>query len=44
MLPSTLFFLTAFICFKKQFAIPSVLCLSFGVWLVAALVHQWILK
>ena len=44
MLPSTLFFLTAFICFKKQFALPGVLCLSFGVWLVAALVHQWLLK
>jgi len=44
MLPSTLFFLTAFICFKKQFSLPGVLCLSFGVWLVAALVHQWILK
>jgi uncharacterized membrane protein (GlpM family) len=44
MLPSTLFFLTAFICFKKQFALPGVLCVSFGVWLVAALVHQWLLK
>jgi len=44
MLPSALFFLTAFICFKKQFALPGVLCLSFGVWLVAALVHQWLLK
>lgn len=44
MLPSTLFFLTAFICFKKEFELPAVLGLSFGVWLVAALLHQWILK
>ena len=43
-LPSILFFLAAFICFKKQLSLPIVLVLSFGVWLAAAFIHQWILK
>lgn len=43
-LPSILFFLVAFICFKKHFPLPIVLVLGFGVWLVAAFVHQWVLK
>jgi uncharacterized membrane protein (GlpM family) len=43
-LPSILFFLVAFLCFKKQLSLPIVLVSSFGVWLAAAFVHQWILK
>ncbi|MCD6305555.1 MAG: DUF3147 family protein [Deltaproteobacteria bacterium] len=43
-LPSVFFFLMAFLCFKKQLSLPVVLLSSFGVWLVAACVHQWILK
>jgi uncharacterized membrane protein (GlpM family) len=43
-LPSILFFLVAFLCFKRQLSLPVVLCSSFGVWLVAATIHQWILK
>ena len=43
-LPSILFFLVAFVCFKKQLPLPLVLVSSFGVWVVAALVHQWMLK
>ena len=42
-LPSILFFLVAFICFRKQLSLWIVLCASFGVWLVAAFVHQWLL-
>lgn len=42
--PSILFFLVALFCFKKQLQLPIVLCLSFGVWLAAAFVHQWLLK
>jgi uncharacterized membrane protein (GlpM family) len=42
--PSILFFLAALFCFKKHLSLPVVLAASFGVWLVAALVHQWILK
>ena len=43
-LPSILFFLVAFLCFKKEFSLPLVIAASFGVWLVAAFVHQWALK
>jgi uncharacterized membrane protein (GlpM family) len=43
-LPSILFFVVAFLCFKKQCSLPTVLLSSFGVWLAAAFVHQWILK
>ncbi len=43
-LPSILFFLVALLCLNKQFSLPMVLVSSFGVWLVGALVHQWVLK
>lgn len=43
-LPSILFFLVAFLCFRKHLALPVVLSASFGVWLLGALVHQWFLK
>ncbi len=42
-LPSVLFFLVAFVCFKKQLPFPIVLISSFGVWMGAAIVHQLIL-
>ncbi|MGD0236222.1 MAG: DUF3147 family protein [Syntrophorhabdales bacterium] len=43
-LPSILFYLVAFFCFKRNLPLPIVLVASFGVWLCAAFVHQWILK
>lgn len=43
-LPSILFFVVAFFCFKKNFSLPLVLAASFGIWLGAAFVHQWLLK
>ena len=43
-LPSILFFFMAFACFKKQLSLPVVLAASFGVWLVGAFIHQWMLK
>ncbi len=43
-LPSILFFLVALLCFKKQVSLPGVLASSFGIWLLAAIVHQWILR
>ena len=42
--PSILFFLVAFLCFRRQLSLWIVLPVSFGVWLVAAAVHQWLLK
>jgi uncharacterized membrane protein (GlpM family) len=43
-LPSILFFLVAFMCFRKELPLFIVLASSFGVWLGAAVVHQWVLK
>jgi len=43
-LPSVLFFLVAFQCFKRGMPLSVVLVSSFGIWLAAAFVHQWILK
>ena len=42
-IPSVLFFLTAFLCFKKQMTLGTVLAISFAVWVTAAFVHQWLL-
>lgn len=42
--PSVLFFLVAFVCFHKRLSLPIVLCASFAVWLIAAAVHQWLLR
>jgi len=42
--PSILFFVTAYLCFRKGLTLPVVLGWSFGVWLAAAIVHQSILK
>jgi len=42
-LPSILFFLVAFLCFRKHLSIWLVLCASFAVWVIAAAVHQWLL-
>ena len=43
-LPSILFFLVALLCFKRQVSLPGVLASSFGVWLLAAIVHQWMTR
>ena len=41
--PSVLFFLTAFICFRRQLILSIVLAISFGIWVIAAAVHQYLL-
>ncbi len=43
-LPTILFFLTAFACFRKNLPLPLVLGAGFGVWLAGAFVHQWLLR
>ena len=43
-LPSILFFLVAFVCSNKHMPLAFVLVSSFGVWMVAAIVHQWLLR
>jgi len=42
--PSILFFLVAFVCFKKQLSLPIILTASFAAWLTAAALHQYLLK
>jgi uncharacterized membrane protein (GlpM family) len=42
--PTFLFFLAAFFCFKNGLSLPVVLVAGFGVWMVSAFVHQWLLK
>jgi len=43
-LPSILFFLVALFCFKKQISLSGVLASSFGIWLLAAIMHQWMTR
>ncbi len=43
-LPSILFFLVAFILFKQKISFPVIIVVSFGVWLIGAFVHQWLLR
>ena len=43
-LPSVLFFLMAFLCFNKHLPLTLVLVASFGVWLIGAFLHQWLLR
>ncbi len=41
--PSILFFLVAFVCFRRHLPLWIVLCASFAVWFIGAFVHQWLL-
>ncbi len=43
-IPSILFFLVALLCVKKQVPLPGILASSFGIWVVAAIVHQWMTR
>ena len=42
--PSVLFFLVAFVCFRRHLSLWIVLCAGFAVWLVAAFIHQLLLR
>ncbi|MBC8217481.1 MAG: DUF3147 family protein [Planctomycetes bacterium] len=42
-IPSILFFVVAFICFRKHLSLWIVLCASFAVWVAGAAVHQLLL-
>jgi len=43
-LPSILFFAVVLFCFRRQFPFWLVLCAGFAVWVIAALIHQWLLN
>jgi uncharacterized membrane protein (GlpM family) len=42
--PTILFFISVYLCFRRQLQFPLTLSLSFAVWLVGAFVHQWLLR
>lgn len=44
LVPTVLFFLVAFLCYRKGLALPLVLTAGFAAWLAAAGLHQWLLK
>ncbi len=43
-LPSVLFFLTAWACFHKHLPLWITLSASFAIWSIAAFCHQWLLN
>jgi len=43
-LPTMLFFLTCYVCFQRRLSLTAALCAGFAVWIIAALIHQWLLK
>jgi uncharacterized membrane protein (GlpM family) len=44
LVPALLFFLVAFIGFKRGISLPVVISISFAAWLLGAFVHQMTLK
>ncbi len=44
LLPTILFFISVFFCLKKGFPLYVVLPISFGIWGVGAVFHQFFLK
>ena len=42
--PSILFFIVAYVCFRRHLPFEIVLFASFGVWLIGAFIHQWLLR
>ncbi len=41
--PTILFFVTALFCFRRHLPLWAVLSVSFAIWLLGAIVHQWLL-
>ena len=42
-LPTILFFITALVCFKRELPFGLLLSISFGIWIIGAMLHQWLL-
>jgi uncharacterized membrane protein (GlpM family) len=42
--PTVVFFLAVFVCLRKGMALPGALITGGLLWLVGALLHQWILR
>lgn len=42
--PTLLFFVAVYLCFRRALPLPHVLTAGFGVWLAGAVVHQWLVR
>jgi uncharacterized membrane protein (GlpM family) len=43
-IPTIFFFAAVYFCFRKQFTLSTALSAGFGIWLLGALAHQWLLR
>lgn len=43
-IPTILFFVALWLCFRRQVTLPLALTAGFGIWLAGAVVHQWLVK
>ncbi|HDZ77238.1 MAG TPA: DUF3147 family protein [Candidatus Omnitrophica bacterium] len=43
-IPSALFFISAYFLFRREISIGFVIGISFAIWLIAAFIHQWFLR
>jgi uncharacterized membrane protein (GlpM family) len=43
-IPTVLFYVVAYICLSKRLSFGAAIAAGFGVWLIGATVHQWLLK
>lgn len=43
-IPTVLFFVAVYICFRKQLPFTLIMSAGFGAWIAGALVHQWLLS
>lgn len=42
--PAALFYAVAFLCFRKGLSLHATLAAGFGIWLVGAAFHQWLVE
>jgi uncharacterized membrane protein (GlpM family) len=43
-IPTILFFIAVYLCYRRQLPFSLILSVSFAVWLAGACVHQWLLN
>jgi len=43
-IPTILFFIAGWLCFRRELPFPLVLAVAFGIWLIGAVVHQSLLR
>lgn len=43
-IPTILFFATALVCLRRGMPVPATIAAGFAVWLVGAVLHQWLVR